>query len=76
MSEDQNAAISLDERLTELEIKFAYSLETIETLNNEVTKQWAMIDKLTRQLDLMRDQVVNLAAEMGNPQDEAPPPHY
>lgn len=76
MNKDQNPTVALDERLTELEIKFAYSLETIETLNSEVTKQWAVIDKLTRQLDLMRDQVVNLAADMGKPQDEPPPPHY
>jgi len=68
--DDQN------ERLTELEIKFAYSQEVIESLNEEVTKQWAAIDKLTRQLGTMHDQMATLAHDMDKPLDEPPPPHY
>lgn len=66
----------IETRLDELEIKFAYSQETIESLNEEVTKQWTVIDKLMRQLNMMNDQMATLAQEMGKPQDEPPPPHY
>lgn len=69
-------AEAIDERLTELEIKFAYSLETIESLNDQVTKQWKTIDKLTQQLGMMHEQMATMAEEMGKPQDEPPPPHY
>jgi len=68
--DDQN------ERLTELEIKFAYSQEMIENLNEEVTKQWTVIDKLTRQLGTMHDQMATLAHDTDKPLDEPPPPHY
>jgi len=64
------------ERLTELEIKYAYSQEIIESLNAEVAKQWTAIDKLTRQLGIMHDQMANMADEAGKPIDEPPPPHY
>jgi SlyX protein len=67
---------ALQVRLTEMEIKFAYAQETIESLNGEVTKQWSAIDKLKRQLNMMHDQMENYAADAGKPQDEPPPPHY
>jgi SlyX protein len=67
---------ALNERLNELEIKFAYQQETLESLNAEVTKQWTAIDKLTRQLGIMHDQMTNMTDDGSRPADEPLPPHY
>ncbi len=64
-------------RLVELEIKSAYQQETIEALNSEVAKQWLAIDKLTRQLGLMHEQMANMADDANSkPMDDPLPPHY
>jgi len=63
-------------RLTELEIKFAYQQEAIESLSGEVSKQWTVIDRLTRQLGMMQEQIVSGTLEADKAQDEPPPPHY
>jgi len=64
------------DRLNELEIKFAFQQETIESLNTEVAKQWSAIDKLTRQLGIMHDQMANMSDDQARPADEPLPPHY
>lgn len=64
------------ERIDELEIKFAYQQETVESLSAEVAKQWTAIDKLKRQIGIMHDQMANMSDEAGKPLDEPPPPHY
>lgn len=66
----------LQERLNEMECKYAFQQETIETLNAEVTKQWAIIDQLVNKLERMTDQIVTLEDQMGDPRNEPPPPHY
>jgi len=76
MSPKETENQQLNERLTDLEVKFAYTQETVDTLNEQVAKQWSVIDKLVRQLDMMRDQVETMAADMGKPGSEPPPPHY
>ena len=67
---------SSEERLTELEIKFAYQQEMIESLSGEVSKQWAVIDRLTRQLGMMQEQIAAAVQDADSPADELPPPHY
>lgn len=65
-------------RLTALEERIAYQDETIEALNQTITKQWAQIDKLTRLIESLADRLRDAeakAAAQGSPVHERPP-HY
>lgn len=76
-SENQQSIDEHSERIDELEIKFAYQQEAVESLSAEVAKQWTAIDKLKRQVGIMHDQMANMAADdAGKPIDEPLPPHY
>ncbi len=68
---------NLGARLDELEVKFAFQQETIESLNTIVTDQWSVIDRLEKTLSHLQDQVIELedtagASDPGN----IKPPHY
>lgn len=63
-----------NERLDDLEIKFSYQQETIDALNETVTKQWDLIERLRRQLERLEGQLIEMADGQGG--DEPPPPHY
>ena len=62
------------ERLAALEARIAYQDETIETLNQTVTAQWAEIDRLKRHVALLEDHIEDAVSGPG-PVDR-PPPHY
>lgn len=65
-------------RLTALEERIAYQDETIEALNQTITKQWTQIDKLTRLIESLADRLRDAeakAAAQGSPVHERPP-HY
>ncbi len=67
---------TLEQRITELEIKASFADDTIEQLNQVVVRQQAQIDRLIRELVELRDRTS--AAEPGaprTPRDELPP-HY
>ncbi|WP_020398695.1 SlyX family protein [Kordiimonas gwangyangensis] len=66
----------LDERIADLEVKFAFQQETIDILNDTVTKQWAAIDRLSRALDRVQSDVADMEAGQRDPKGEPPPPHY
>ncbi|HVJ62012.1 MAG TPA: SlyX family protein [Tahibacter sp.] len=71
------SATSLEERLTELEVRFAFLEEAVTSLNNTI----AAHDRLL--LD-MRDEFRRMRSELGvvrsslshDPASEPPPPHY
>jgi len=63
------------ERLNDLEIKFAYQQETIDSLNDTVTKQWDAIEKLRRHITRLEGQIVEMGDWQGGG-NEPPPPHY
>ncbi len=68
---------SLENRVTELEIKLGYAEDLVETLNHTVFRQQEQIEVLQRQLDDLRRQVQSMPAG-GAPtslRDEIPP-HY
>ncbi len=67
---------SLADKITDMECKFAFQQETIDTLNAEVTKQWVEIDKLNKALHRMHEQLSSVEASAGKPDVEPPPPHY
>ncbi|MFC3703795.1 SlyX family protein [Devosia honganensis] len=63
------------DRLDALEMRIAYQDRTIEDLNAALTGQWQVIDRLTRQLALLEEQVRS-GGYIADPDTEKPPPHY
>jgi SlyX protein len=65
----------LGERIDALEIRLAFQDETIEALNNTITKQWQQIDALTRQIATLNERLQEAEASAPAATHE-PPPHY
>ena len=64
-------------RLDELEVRLAFQDDTIEALNEVVSRQEMMLGKLQRSLELVARRQADLAASMpGAAEDDQPPPHY
>ncbi|MCR4332355.1 MAG: SlyX family protein [Sulfuricaulis sp.] len=67
----------MNERLTELEVRVAFQDQTIQDLNEVVTRQQREIDRLARELEAVKSLLAGLAPSMViAPEDEKPPPHY
>ena len=66
---------ALSQRIDALEMRIAYQDETIETLNQTITAQWAEIDRLTRQLAELKERVRDAESNVPGPANERPP-HY
>jgi len=64
------------DRLDALEMRIAHQDEVIGDLNRIVTEQWGHIDRLTRELTVMRESVRNSDQFGSAPANEPPPPHY
>jgi SlyX protein len=67
--------MSIEDRLTELEIRITHQDSTIDELNKTVFEQWQTIEKLTKELLSMKDRVKAVAP---SDIDDTPylPPHY
>ena len=65
-----------DSRIEDLEVKFAFQQETIDSLNETVTRQWAQIDRLMRRLDSLQSEMADLEAGRTDSKGEPRPPHY
>lgn len=63
-------------RVTALEERVIYQDETIEALNQTITKQWAQIDKLTRLVKALSDGVRDIEAKAAQAPVTERPPHY
>lgn len=64
-------------RMDELETRLAFQDDTIEALNEVVSRQEMMLEKLQRSLELVARRQADLAASMpGDTEDDQPPPHY
>lgn len=67
----------IEERLDRLEIKLAYSEETVQTLNQVVTEQAKEIAQLKSELKKIEKRVADLIEEAGDgPRPNRRPPHY
>lgn len=67
----------MSERLTELEVRVAFQDQTIQDLNEVVTRQQREIDRLAKELEAVKSRLAGLAPSMViPPEDEKPPPHY
>lgn len=69
--------MSVDERITNLEIKLSFSEDLIEELNQTVYKQQQQIELLYKELKALKIQMANSMPSEGssNLRDEIPP-HY
>ncbi len=67
---------TLEERITELEIKLVYQQDLIESLNDTITKQWGDIDRLNKYVRDMTDEIRTLKESGPGEGQEPPPPHY
>lgn len=67
----------LEARIAEIEAKLTLSEDLLETLNTTVYRQQQHIERLERDLRVMRDQIeaMSASAEPAASRDEAPP-HY
>lgn len=66
-----------DKRIAELEVKFSFQQETIDSLNEIVTQQWQQIDLLKRHIERLEGRMQEVAdASSDAPLPEPPPPHY
>lgn len=67
----------LQARIDELEMKQAFQEQTIEDLNQALTEQQFLIDKMQVQLKFMVGKVKGMEpSNMASESEETPPPHY
>lgn len=67
----------MDQRLTDLEIRFMHQERYLQELNDTVYRQEQIIERLERELRLVKEQLGLLLPSLNRfPEDEEPPPHY
>lgn len=67
----------MQDRIAELEVRLAFQERTIQELNDVVTRQQQTVERLTRDVQVLRAQLQTLAPSLvGSREDEPPPPHY
>ena len=67
----------MEERITELELRFMRQEQTITDLNETVCRQELAIERLERELGRMREQFMTMSPSINRTSDEEePPPHY
>jgi len=67
----------MEERITELELRFMHQEQTINELNETVCRQEKAIARLERELCGMREQFLTMSPSINRTADEEePPPHY
>jgi SlyX protein len=67
----------MQQRIAELETQVAFQEDTLQTLNEIVTRQQLQIDQLEREVQALVAQLQQLSDAMRRPEsEEAPPPHY
>jgi SlyX protein len=70
-------AKNTQERLEALERALAHQDVTLEELNGVVAEQWTVIDRLTKEIEFLRDRLGQLEYETRKaPTEDKPPPHY
>jgi SlyX protein len=67
----------MEERITELEIRFMHQEQSINELSITVYRQQQVIERLERELRQLTDQVRMELPSLTKPaEEEEPPPHY
>ena len=65
----------LRSRLDDLEMRFTFQQEALDSLGNVVTNQWREIDRLHKALGLLEERVAQCEAQEPRGTNERPP-HY
>jgi SlyX protein len=63
-------------RLTELEIKLAFTEDLVERLDTVVIEQQRQIDRLMQELMRLREQMQQAGSATSGPSGDERPPHY
>jgi SlyX protein len=63
----------LAERLEALEVRAVYQDEAIEALNQTITEQWSIIERLKREIGQIGERLEEAASGVGSV--DRPPPH-
>ncbi|UTV27983.1 SlyX family protein [Photobacterium atrarenae] len=67
----------LQAQIDELEMKQAFQEQTIEELNQALTQQQFVIDKMQTQMQFLVGKVKGIEpSNMASESEETPPPHY
>ena len=67
----------MDQRTTDLEIRFMHQERTIQELNDIICRQELAIERLERDMRQLQEQVKQLLPSLVRTADEEePPPHY
>lgn len=66
----------LEERINELESRLAFQDDSIQALNDAIVKQQQLIDLLERKVQVLIKSHNDLLEQMGDADDNVPPPHY
>ncbi|MCT4656815.1 MAG: SlyX family protein [Cohaesibacter sp.] len=67
---------NLEDRVVDLEIQITHQASTIDDLSEMVSRQWDMIDRLTRQVGVLKEALGELEDGLNNPAANQKPPHY
>ncbi|KZK81906.1 Protein SlyX [Pseudovibrio sp. W64] len=67
---------SLEERVDELEMHIAHQNETIETLNDVVSNQAQVLDRLVSAMGQMKDHLLDIQDLVEQTPANQKPPHY
>lgn len=67
----------LENRITELESRFAFQESMIQDLNDVIVKQQKKLDEMALSLQVVKDQLESIMPALVAPEsEESPPPHY
>jgi SlyX protein len=68
---------ALEERINDMECKLAFQDQTIDELNDALSKQQMLITVMQDQMKFVVGKVKNMdSPNMADPSEETPPPHY
>ena len=67
----------LEEKLIDLEIRFAHQQDYIEKLDDVIYHQQQTIDKLEQKIEILQKRIKTFAeSNILKPEEDSPPPHY
>ena len=67
----------MNERMVELKVRVAFQEQTLQELNEVVTRQQQQIDRLAQELETLKVQLAIVAPSLViAKEEETPPPHY
>jgi SlyX protein len=69
--------VAMEDRITELESRLAFQDHTISELSDVIVKQQQQIDKLTLEIQGLKDRFkATSPSNIRHESEETPPPHY